>query len=90
MPFDVSCSALGKYSIPHSLLLYSVHVKWISICVQDVHKDTKKKKKNTLDDIICTHLCCVLLLGQNATSFVDECIGLKVGSHSSAQLRSDM
>lgn len=26
------------YSIPHSLLLYSVHVKWILICVQNVIK----------------------------------------------------
>lgn len=57
VPFNMSCSALRKYSIPHSLLLYSVHVKWILICVQNVDKD-----ENTLDYILCTHLCCVLLL----------------------------
>lgn len=56
VPFNVSCSVLRKYSIPHSLLLYSVHVKWILICVQNVDKD-----ENTLDYILCTHLCCVLL-----------------------------
>lgn len=38
VPFSQSCSALGTYSIPHSLLLYSVHVKWILICVQNVIK----------------------------------------------------
>lgn len=41
VPFNVSCSTLRKYSIPHSLLLYSVHVKWILICVQNVDKDEK-------------------------------------------------
>ncbi len=54
VPFNMSCSMLRKYSIPHSLLLYSVHVKWISICVQNVDKD-----ENTLDYILCTHLCFV-------------------------------
>lgn len=38
VPFSPSCSTLGTYSIPHSLLLYSVHVKWILICVQNVIK----------------------------------------------------
>lgn len=57
VPFDMSCSVLRKYTIPHSLLLYSVHVKWILICVQNVDKD-----ENTLDYILCTQLCCVLLL----------------------------
>lgn len=33
VPFDMSCSVLRKYTIPHSLLLYSVHVKWILIYV---------------------------------------------------------
>jgi len=56
VPFDTSCSAFRKYSIPHSLLLYSVHVKWILIYVQNVDED-----ENTLDYILCTHLCCVLL-----------------------------
>lgn len=54
---NMSCSALRKYSIPHSLLLYSVHVKWILICVQNVDED-----ENTLDYILCTHLCCVLII----------------------------
>lgn len=57
VPFNVSCSTLRTYSIPHSLLLYSVHVKWILICVQNVDKD-----ENTLDYILCTYLCCVLIL----------------------------
>lgn len=57
VPFNVSCSVLRKYTIPHSLLLYSVHVKWILICVQNVDKD-----ENTLDYILCTHLCHVMLL----------------------------
>lgn len=38
VPFCQSFSTLGTYSIPHSLLLYSVHVKWILICVQNVIK----------------------------------------------------
>lgn len=46
VPFDMSFSVLRKYTIPHSLLLYSVHVKWILICVQNVDKD-----ENTLDYI---------------------------------------
>lgn len=54
--FNMSCSAFRKYSIPHSLLLYSVHVKWILIYVQNVDKD-----ENTPDYILCTHLRCVLL-----------------------------
>lgn len=39
VPFNMSCSTLRTYSIPHSLLLYSVHVKWILICVQNVDKE---------------------------------------------------
>lgn len=54
----MTCSAFRKYFIPHSLLLYSVHVKWILICVQNVDKN-----ENTLDYILCTHLFCVLILG---------------------------
>lgn len=38
VPFSQSCSMLRTYSIPHSLLLYSVYVKWILICVQNVIK----------------------------------------------------
>lgn len=65
VPFDMSCSVLKKYSIPHSLLLYSVHVKWILLCVQNVDKN-----ENTLDDILSTHLCCVLLRVENAVPFI--------------------
>lgn len=61
VPFDVSGPMLRSYSIPHSLLLYSVHVKWILICVQNVDKD-----ENTLDYILCTYMCRVLIHKQNA------------------------
>lgn len=60
----MSCSALRKYSIPHSLLLYSVHVKWILICVQNVDKD-----ENTLDYILCTHcVVCLILIDPQSQS----------------------
>lgn len=52
VPFDMSGPMLRTHSVPHSLLLYSVHVKWILICVQNVDKD-----ENTLDYILCTYLC---------------------------------
>lgn len=52
VPFDTSGPMFRTYSVPHSLLLYSVHVKWILICVQNVDKD-----ENTLDYILCTYLC---------------------------------
>lgn len=52
---------LRSFSIPHSLLLYSVHVKWILIYVQNVDK-----AENTLDYILCTYWCCVLIRRQNA------------------------
>lgn len=61
VPFDMSGPMLRSYSIPHSLLLYSVHVKWILICVQNVDE-----AENTLDYILCTYLCCVLIHRQNA------------------------
>lgn len=60
VPFDMSGPTLRTYSVPHSLLLYSVHVKWILICVQDVDKD-----ENTLDYILCTYLCGVVIPRQN-------------------------
>lgn len=56
VPFDMSGPMLRSYFIPYSLLLYSVHVKWILICVQNVDK-----AENTLDYILCTYLCCVLI-----------------------------
>lgn len=61
VPFDMSGPTLRTYSVPHSLLLYSVHVKWILICVQNVDKD-----ENTLDYILCTFLCGVVIPRQNS------------------------
>lgn len=57
-----------KNSIPHSLLLYSVHVKWI--CVQNVDKD-----ENTLDYILCKTMCCGLFLQEKCISLgYNRCI----------------
>ena len=53
VPFNMGVSVLRSYFIPYSLLLYSVPVKWILICVQNM-----VQKDNTLDYILCTHLCC--------------------------------
>lgn len=65
VPFDMSGPTLRTHSVPHSLLLYSVHVKWILICVQNVDKD-----ENTLDYILCTYLCGVVIPGQNSISLL--------------------
>lgn len=65
VPFDMSGPTLRTSSVPHSLLLYSVHVKWILICVQNVDKD-----ENTLDYILCTYLCGVVIPRQNSPSFI--------------------
>lgn len=57
VPFNMGVSVLRSYFIPYPLLLYSVPVKWILICVQNM-----VQKDNTLDYILCTHLCCVVFL----------------------------